>query len=56
MNLALRVPADGAVYLTSGWFSISVPNLIVIGVTLALFVLALVLPFPKDRHDARDDS
>jgi hypothetical protein len=40
---------DSAPYLTWGWLSISVPNLIVILVMIALFVLAILLPFPKDR-------
>ncbi len=39
-----------ASYLEWGWLSISVPNLIVILVMILLFVLAIVLPFPKDRH------
>jgi hypothetical protein len=47
---------NAADYLTWGWLSISVPNLIVIVAMITLFVLALVLPFPKDRHDAGDDS
>lgn len=56
MNLAPHVPPETATYLAWSWFSISVPNLIVVGVMATLFVLALVLPFPKDDHDARDDS
>ena len=40
---------DSATYLTWGWLSISVPNLIVIVVMILLFVLAVLLPFPKDR-------
>ena len=39
-----------ASYLGWGWLSISVPNLIVILVMILLFVLAIVLPFPTDRH------
>jgi len=39
-----------ASYLAWGWLSISIPNLIVILVMILLFVLAIVLPFPKDRH------
>jgi len=46
-------PLDApATYLESGWASISVPNLIMIVIMLVLFVLALVLPFPKD-HDEK---
>ncbi len=36
-------------YLTWGWLSISLPNLIVIVVMIVIFVLAVLLPFPKDR-------
>lgn len=34
-------------YLTWGWLSVSIPNLVVIGLLVLVFVLALVLPFPK---------
>ncbi len=42
-----------APYFHWGFVQISLPNLVVIGVMLLLFVLALVLPFPShgDRHD-----
>ena len=43
---------DPATYLHVGWVSISVPNLIVIVVMFVLFVLAVVLPFPKDGKSA----
>jgi hypothetical protein len=36
-------------YLHSGWFLISVANLVVIIAMLVVFVLAIVLPFPRDR-------
>ncbi len=36
-------------YLNWGVISISVANLVVIVVMLALFALAILLPFPKDR-------
>ena len=39
-------------YLTWGVIQISVANLIVIGVMVVVFVLALVLPFPKGRRRA----
>ena len=45
---------DGpAHFLTWGPVQISVANLLTIGIIIALFVLALVIPFPKarDRHD-----
>lgn len=37
-------------YLSWGWLSISVTNLIVISVMIALFLLAVLLPFVRDRH------
>ena len=37
-----------------GFIQISVPNLIVIGLMIVVFVLALVLPFPG--HGDREDS
>jgi hypothetical protein len=37
-------------YLTIGWLSISVGNLIVVGITAMLFLGALVLPFPGSRE------
>jgi len=40
---------DPATYLQAGWLSISVPNLLVILLMIVIFVLAIVLPFPKDR-------
>ena len=36
-------------YLHSGWFLISVANLVVILAMIAVFLLALVIPFPRDR-------
>ena len=33
-----------------GWFIISVANLVVIALMLAVFILALVLPFPGKRR------
>jgi len=36
-------------YLNWGVIQISVANLVVIGVMLLVFVLALVLPFPRGR-------
>jgi hypothetical protein len=57
MTLPMHLSSETARYLTMGsWFSISLPNLIVICVMVTLFVLAIVVPFPRDDHDARDDS
>jgi hypothetical protein len=39
-------------YLQLGVFSVSVPNAIVIGVMILLFVLAIVIPFPKDKGES----
>ena len=46
----LAVGLDGKAHFI-GWgpIQISVTNLVVIAVIVALFVLALVLPFPKPR-------
>jgi hypothetical protein len=41
--------SDPATYVGWGWLSVSIPNLIVILVMIALFVLAIVLPFPNGR-------
>ena len=56
MHLLLSGHAHTVHYLTWGWASISVPNLIIISVTTALLVLALVLPFPKDRQRPQGES
>ena len=34
------------------WISVSIPNLIMIVIMMAIFVLALVLPFPKGKDEA----
>ncbi len=36
-------------YLHTGWFLISVPNLIIILLMIAVFALAIALPFPHGR-------
>jgi hypothetical protein len=36
-------------YVHSGWFLISDANLIVIGLMIVVFVLAIALPFPGGR-------
>ena len=53
------ISLDGpATYVQLGpeWLSISLPNLIVIVVMLVLFVLAIVLPFPKGHDDDGSDQ
>ena len=37
-------------YVHSGWFLISVPNLVVICLMIAVFALAIAIPFPRDRN------
>ncbi len=47
--------AEGAGnYLTFGVFHISVTNALIMGAMIVLFVLAVVIPFP--RHKADEDS
>lgn len=41
-----------ATFLQWGWLSISLPNLIVIAVMVVLFVLAVILPFPKNKGES----
>ncbi len=41
-------------YLTWGFVQISIANLIVVGAMLVLFVLALVLPFPRGKRAAEN--
>jgi ABC-type protease/lipase transport system fused ATPase/permease subunit len=36
-------------YLHSGWFLISVANLVVIVAMIVVFVLAIFVPFPRDK-------
>jgi hypothetical protein len=43
-----------ASYLHSGWFEMSVPNVIVIGLMLFIFAAAIVLPFPGSRRKQGD--
>jgi hypothetical protein len=38
-------------YLHQGWFLISVGNLVVILAMIAVFAIAIWLPFPKDREE-----
>ncbi len=45
-----------APYIQWGFFQISMPNLLLIGVMLALFILALLLPFPGHGADDRDGN
>jgi hypothetical protein len=40
-----------AAYLQWAFVYLSVPNLVVIGVMILVFALALLLPFPGERED-----
>lgn len=40
-----------AVYIHLGWFQISITNLVVIVGMVALFVFALLLPFPGSKKE-----
>lgn len=52
MHVLSGIPVDPSTYLTWGWLSVSVPNLIMMLITIGLFVLALVVPFPAGRRAA----
>ncbi len=43
-------------YLTLGWFQISYANAVVVACMIALFVAALLAPFPGTRHDDREQG
>jgi hypothetical protein len=43
-------------YLTWGWFQVSWANLVVVLLMLALFALALVVPFPGHSAADGDDA
>jgi hypothetical protein len=43
-------------YLSWGVVSVSVTNLLIVVVMLALFALALVVPFPAERRPPADRS
>jgi hypothetical protein len=40
-----------ATYFQWGWLGISLPNLVVMLLTVAVFVLAVLLPFPHHDED-----
>ena len=56
LSTSLPQPADAAAhYLHWGVVQISLANLLIILAMIAVFVLALVLPFPGWRAEARRD-
>ena len=48
LSIDLNHPAH---YLTAGPISVSYGNLVMIGLVIVLFVVALVLPFPSHDDD-----
>jgi hypothetical protein len=56
MNVASGFLAGNAYFLRWGVVQISLANLLVIAVMVALFVLALLLPFPHAQSAAIDDA
>jgi hypothetical protein len=48
--IAAVVNLDGRPrYVHSGWFLISVANLVVVLAMIAVFAIAIAIPFPRDR-------
>jgi hypothetical protein len=48
--VAALIDLDGRPhYPHSGWFLISIANLVVIVAMVVVFVLAILLPFPRDK-------
>ncbi len=41
-----------APYVHWHFFQMSVPNLVVIGLMIVVFIAAILLPFPKHRQDS----
>lgn len=54
MRPMILIADEAGRYVSSGVIQISVTNLVIIGLMILVFVLALVLPFPGRRH--RDSS
>ncbi len=53
MNVAIAMSEGSGRYLDVGSFHISVANLIIVSVGIAIFVAALLLPFPGGRGGAK---
>jgi hypothetical protein len=53
MNIALAAGSlnGPGTYLTWGWLGISVTNLVIMLATIAVFVVALLVPFPQDDEE-----
>lgn len=52
----MDLPFAAGHYVSWGVVSISVTNLLVIVAMLAVFALALVVPFPRDREDTSEEE
>lgn len=57
-SLLTRLPIGSVIdlngkphYIHSGWFLISVANLVVIVAMIVVFALAIAIPFPRDRKN-----
>jgi hypothetical protein len=55
-EISLSAMDQPAGYLHWGFILISWPNLIVIGLMVVLFALALILPFPGHRSAAEEEK
>jgi hypothetical protein len=53
MNIALAAGSlnGPGTYLTWGWLGISVTNLVIMLATIAVFVVALLVPFSQDDEE-----
>jgi len=52
VQLATGAFASSGHVLTWGWFSIELANLLIILAMVALFVVAILVPFPRAHADA----
>ena len=51
MGNILGIMLDGDAHVISwGWFQITVANLVVVGLMVATFVAAIVIPFPRGKR------
>lgn len=51
MSATTALESGAGTYVHWGVVQISLANLIIIGLMLLVFVLAILLPFPGHRHD-----
>ena len=55
MSPTVLLADEAGRYISSGVIQISVTNVIVIGIMVIVFILALVVPFPGRHHRAASD-